>query len=52
MKAFEVTLITAKARAYRTIIARTSMEAARIGLRMMPDTDGAMGIICKLKVAA
>lgn len=46
-RAFEITLFNRTARIVRNIIAHSTVEALRIGIRMMPKLDGPVGITCK-----
>ncbi len=46
IRAFRVTLISAACRVVRTVIAPSSVQAARIALRMMPDEGCPVAVIC------
>jgi hypothetical protein len=47
MNHFVVTLIYGSERIVRNVIARSSMQATLIGIRMLPDTNAPLAIICK-----
>lgn len=47
MNHYLVTLIHGSERIVRHIIAHSSMQAALIGIRMMPDTHQPVSIFCK-----
>lgn len=46
-RAFEITLISLSGRIVRSIIAPSTIDALRIGIRMMPQTDEPCAITCK-----
>lgn len=46
-RAFQITLRCRATRIVRSIIAHSTVEALRIGIRMMPELDGPVGITCK-----
>lgn len=47
VRAFEITLVSLSGRIVRSIIARNTIEALRIGIRMMPELDEPCAITCK-----
>lgn len=49
MKHYHITLISAKARIERSVIAHSTVQAIRIGIAMMPALQGPCGITCKPK---
>lgn len=51
MKHYLITLISATDRIERNVIAANSIAAVRIGLAMMPDQQGPVGITCKIAEA-
>lgn len=50
MKHYHITLISATERIVRNVIAHSTVEALRIGIRMMPELQGPVGITCKVAV--
>ena len=47
MKHYLITLINGSERIVRNVIATSSVQAGRIALAMMPDTDEPCAVICK-----
>lgn len=45
--AYEITLISASMRVARTVIAHGAIQAARIAIKMMPEQNAPLAIICK-----
>lgn len=52
MKHYHITLISATERIERHVIAHNTVAALRIGIRMMPELQGPVGITCKIVEAA
>lgn len=52
MKHYLITLISATARIERSVIAHNTVSAIRIGIAMMPELQGPVGITCKPKEVA
>lgn len=50
--AFEITMISLRQRIVRHIIAHSTVEAIRIGIRMMSELDEPCAITCKPKEIA
>lgn len=47
-RAYQITLTSRTARAVRHVIAHSTVQAIRIGIRMMPELHGPVGITCKV----
>lgn len=52
MNHYLITLIHGHTRTVRNVIARSSMQATLIGIRMLPDTKQPVSIFCKPMEAA
>lgn len=51
-RAFEITLISLRQRIVRHVIAHSTVEAIRIGVRMMSELDAPCAITCKPQVTS
>jgi len=52
MNHYLITLIHGGEKIVRNVIAHSSMQATLIGIRMLPDTNAPLAIICKPAEAA